>query len=223
MNRVPALICLLMLASAGCEDRRPIPPTTPAAAPVIVNPLPNPRPNPRPAAGATLGGPSGSYVVTLAASPSCESVRDAVTGEMMPFPDAVRVRQYSGQFADGQAVLTSLSDPAQGAFLGGIDHYLFPTQPLMYISGEELTIISPGDISGRSGTCTDGDYWWEMLSGDFVFFELCGTWRGSLKNPARIAGTIDGGFAYGVGDAQAPRQRLFCSASDHQFSMVRME
>jgi hypothetical protein len=229
LDASPAVLFgVLVLAGGGCQDG-PKPPTLPTQ---VTNPTsprsPSPAPAPAPAPSPVLGGPTGAYIVTLTASPSCDFVRDSVTGETLPFPDTVKVRRYEGEFAEGTGKLKA-ADANSYVHVGGIDSYMLFGQPLMYVTGTELTIIVPGNLSGvpenyagGEGGCAGGDYWGEqVLQGDFNFFELCGTWRGSMENPAQIDGTIDGGFLYGEGPGYAPRRRQFCRASDHRFAMVR--
>jgi hypothetical protein len=214
MKLARVLLGLCIFAVAACDGGAETP-TSPSN-PTPISPLaPTPRPGP------VLGGPTGAYIVTLTASSSCDFVRDSVSREVLPFPDAVKVRRYEGEFANGEGRLTAAD--SNGAYVGGIDHYIYNGQPLMFVTGTELTIISPGDTSGRFGTCSGGDYWWEVLRGlpgEENFFELCGVWRGSMANAARIDGTIDGAFVFHQGYAFNKRVNQFCTAS-HRFTMVR--
>lgn len=201
MHLARRLLGLCIVVVAGCDGSAE-PPTSPS--------------NPSPRPGPVLGGPAGSYIVTLTASPSCDFVRNSVTGEMLPFPDAVKVRRYEGEFANGVGKLTAVDDPSNRVNIGGIDLYFNRGQPLMFVTGTELTIISP--------PCGSGDYWWEILHGlpgEENFFELCGTWRGSMENPAQIDGTIGGAFVFYQGYAFNKRVDQSCAASDHRFTMVQ--
>jgi len=171
-------------------------------------------------------GPTGSYLVTLTASPSCEFVTDSVTHQPLPFPDSARVRRYGAEFANGAAMLTATDNAANRVPLGGIDHYIYYGMPLMSVTGTELTILVPGNTLafGNDPSCAGGDYWWEILSeapGPQEAFELCGTWRGSMEDPMRIEGTITGAFAYYKGVGPNWTNDLFCSASDHHFSLLK--
>jgi hypothetical protein len=218
LARVLLGLCMLVLVVAGCDRGGQSPmspsPNTP------ISPL-----TPPPFPGAVLSGPSGAYIVTLTASASCEVVRNSVTGEMLPFPDAVKVRRYEGEFANGEGKLTAVDDPSSQVGLGGIDRYIYYEKPLMFVTGTELTIIVPGNIAGTvgGGGCAGGDYWFEYWPSGSLdhWFELCGTWRGSMEDPVRIDGTIDGAFVYGQGPGSATRRIQHCRASDHRFTMVR--
>ena len=177
-----------------------------------------------PTSASVATGPTGLYDLTLTASASCAMVLDSATGQSVPFPDAVKVRQYAAEFANGSATLTS-NDPApHTVHLGGIDTYDRPGRPLMTLDGTTLTITVPGNIDPRTAECATSDYWWEDLtdgSGVAHGFELCGTWRAYAGNPARISGTINGKFIYSTTTEGAIKGNvLFCSATDHQFTMT---
>jgi hypothetical protein len=85
----------------------------------------------------------------------------------------------------------------------------------------ELTILVPPvngrDYIGAFGCDIDGFSWHENLSGGNLF-SLCGTWRGSMADPAQIEGTITGTFDYYFNDAQA-RPPVSCYATDHHFTL----
>jgi hypothetical protein len=167
-----------------------------------------------------LSGPTGDYLVTLTASPVCDRVLDRDSGQREPFPAAVQLQRYRGSFADGTGTLTRVEAPegaAPDVRLGGIDHYFYEGQPLMYVTTRILTIIVPPKSSLRE--CAGGDYWWVRL-GEGAH-EFCGVWRGFMYDPARIEGTIEGVFAYydRIENGLPPRQ--ICHASDHQFTMIR--
>jgi len=175
----------------------------------------------------SLSGPTGSYTVTITASPSCAVVTDAVSGQALPFPESVRTRSYAGEFSNGYGTLSAL-DGTGRIQIGGINTYAYPGGPMMFIRESELTIIvPPGDGGGyikSDPSCAGGDYWWEELSnapGDNEAFESCGTWRGSMENPERIEGTISGSFGYYRGVGPHWRTDLFCSAPDHHFTLTK--
>jgi hypothetical protein len=188
-----------------------------------VSPTPVPAPTPP-----ALSGPTGSYTVTLTASPSCAVVTDSVSGEALPFPDSVRMRSYAGEFANGYGKLSALDGTGNHIQIGGIDTYAYRYGPLMFVQDGELTIIvPPADGGGNvksSPSCAGGDYWWEVLSdtsGDKEALETCGTWRGSTENPERIDGTISGSFGYYRGVGPRWSAVLFCSAPDHHFTLTK--
>jgi len=200
--------------------------STPAMTRLPFSPTPVPAPTPVPTV--VPSGPTGSYTVTLTASPTCAVVTDWVSGETLPLPDSVRIRSYAGEFANGAATLSALDGSGSKIHIGGVDGYFYPGRALMFVRDGELTIIvPPANGSGfiRSApTCTGGDYWWETLSnapGDNEAFESCGTWRGSMENPERIDGTIDGSFGYYRGVGPNWRTVLFCTAPDHHFTLTR--
>jgi hypothetical protein len=163
-------------------------------------------------------------------------VKDTYTGQMLPFPEAVRVRQYAGEFVGGTATLRALDGTGNSEPLGGIDNYAYPGRPLMTLLGNELTIVVPpfdgGGYIPASPTCAGGDYWWEVFDKtverrglvisefDHVF-ELCGTWAGIVQESGRIEGTISGSFGYYIGRLQNWTTDLFCRATDHHFAMVK--
>jgi hypothetical protein len=181
-------------------------------------------------------GLTGSYTLTLAASPSCAMVTDWITHQATPFPDSVRVRHYNAEFTGASGILTPTDSPAgQQIPIGGIDHYVYYGSSLLSVSNGVLQIIVPpdaADIARRNDalleggpTCSGGDYWWESVSSTEVF-DTCGTWRASMDDPARIAGTIDGAFGYYKGGGAGPgpnwkTRDLFCRASDHQFTLTK--
>src|SRR5260370_33490521 len=109
--------------------------------------------------------------------------------------------------------------------MGGV-HY-FDNSTLRSVPGSDHTIIVPpsaGNLARRDDsllgepTCSGGDYWWEVLSSTEVF-DMCGTWRASMDDPPRIAGTIDGAFGYYKGVGPHWTTDLFCRAHDHQFTL----
>jgi hypothetical protein len=213
---------LASVIAAGCDRRGSVQsrlPTFPTE-PSVYTPRP---PSPRP----PLSGPTGSYTVTLTASPACANVIDSVTGASRPLPDSVRVRRYVGDFADGEGILVSTDGSGSRAWVGGIDRYWRPGQPLMTMTDSELTIIVPPERPGHANgvpTCAGGDYWWEDLINTperEEVFEHCGTWHAPLDGTARIEGTINGAFAYYEGKRPRFATVLFCTAPDHRFTMVR--
>jgi len=164
------VVCML----CGCGEPFTSQPAS-VVAPSQVSPSPKPPSSPAPQG---LSGPTGSYTVTLTASPSCEVVTDSVSGQTMPLPDSVRLRRYDAQFADGAGKLTALDGTGNQVSVGGIDHDIYSGQPLMFATGNELTIIVPPSDGGgyikSTPTCAGGDYWWEVFSnvaGDNQVFE----------------------------------------------------
>jgi hypothetical protein len=171
--------------------------------------------------------------LTLIASPSCATVTDWISHQPMSFPDSVRVRHYTAEFNGISGMLTSST--GGHIAIGGIDHYVYYGLPLLQVSGRDLTIIVPpnaADLAGRDDsvleggpTCSGGDYWWESVSTAEVF-DTCGTWRASMDDLTRIAGTIDGAFGYynsggGGGGPNWKAVDLFCRAKDHQFTLTK--
>jgi hypothetical protein len=159
-------------------------------------------------------------------------VKDTFSGQMLPFPAAVRVRQYAGEFVGGTATLRAMDGTGNSVSLGGIDNYAYPGRPLMTLQGNTLTIVVPPDDGGRPTTCAGGDYWWEVfdktaerrgfvISESDHVFELCGTWAGVAQESGRIEGTISGSFGYYVGRGPNYTTDLFCRAADHHFSLVK--
>ena len=216
-----AAVVLLAAVMGACDRSSPSGPS-----PLPTNPGGSP-PRPTFPAGPPSG-PTGSYTLTLTASPTCAIVTDSVTRQPLPFPESVRVRRYAGEFADGAATLTAMDGTGNQVHIGGTDYYSPRNpRPLMTVTGTELTIIVPGHVSGpglQVPSCAGGDYWWEILSeapGDNEGFELCGTWRGSMEDPARIEGTIDGTFAYYRGVVPPWTTVLFCVAPDHRFTLTK--
>jgi hypothetical protein len=215
------LIGLLSMTAGSWACNEPVSPRNPSAPSPAVPPAPSGAFPPPP--GTPLSGPTGSFAVTLTASPSCATVTDSVSGGSLPFPDSVRVRQYDGEFANGEGKLTAMDGTGNRVPLGGIDRYLYYGLPLMYERDGTLTIFVPGYYGsdrGRQPTCTGGDYWWEDF-GEKEVFELCGTWTGSTANPTQIDGTIEGAFAYYKGPGPNHTTNLFCRATDHHFTMTR--
>jgi hypothetical protein len=147
-------------------------------------------------------------------------VADRVTGQRLPFPNSVRVRQYDGEFTNGTAVLTAKDGTGNRVPLGGIDHYTLYGQLLMFMRDDTLTIIVPGNL-GRlpQSPCAGGDYWWEVF-GEEEVFELCGTWEGAMYTTL-IEGAIDGVFAYYKGGGPNHTTTLWCRATDHRFTLTR--
>jgi len=155
-------------------------------------------------------------------------VKETYSGQMLPFPEAVRVRQYAGEFVGGTATLRAMDSTGNSVPLGGIDNYVYPGRPLMTLQGNALTIVVPPDDGGGyirgSPTCAGGDYWWEVLdntAGQDHVFELCGTWAGVVQESGRIDGTISGSFGYYIGRLQTWTTDLFCRATDHHFTLVK--
>jgi hypothetical protein len=131
------------------------------------------------------------------------------------------VRQYEAEFAKGAAIVKPTDGMGNQVQIGGIDRYLSPGQPLMIAKDGELTILVP-PVDGRSygrgvGCDIDGFTWHETLAGGDAF-SLCGTWRGSMADPARIEGTITGTFEYDFNDPQL-RSPVSCYAADHHFTL----
>ena len=130
-----------------------------------------------------------------------------------------------------KTMLTATDGTRNGVPLGGIDRYAYYGQPLLWVQDNALTIIVPpgaerlepvGSPEGPDATCAGGDYWWEIFNGTEIF-EACGTWKASVADPARIAGTIDGAFGYyNTQGTTLPQKRtsLFCRAADHQFTLT---
>jgi hypothetical protein len=161
-------------------------------------------------------------------------VTDWITHQVMPFPDSVRIRHYNAEFTGASGILTPIDGPAgQQIPIGGIDHYVYYGSSLLSVNDGVLVIVVPpdaGDIARRNDalleggpTCSGGDYWWERVSSTDVF-DTCGTWRASVEDPARIAGTIDGAFGYYKGGGSGPNWMtadLFCRAHDHQFTLIK--
>ena len=199
--------------------------STPAAGAGSSAAIPSaPSPQPIPAAA----GPTGSYLLTMTASPTCDRVHDAYTGQLLPMPDVVRVRHYTAKFVDGTATLTAADGTGNTVLLGGIDQYAYPGRRLMTLTDNELTIVVPPDDGGgyitTSPTCAGGDYWWEdfdKTAGRNQVFESCGTWKGSIQDSGRIEGTIAGSFGYYVGTGPNWATDLFCKATDHHFELVK--
>jgi hypothetical protein len=177
-------------------------------------------------------GLTGSYALTLIASPSCATVTDWITHQAMPFPDSVRVRHYDAEFTGRSGILTPTDGPGrQQIAIGGLDDG--GSSDFSVIDGVLTIIVPPNaeDLARRDDgllqggpTCTGGDYWWESISSAEIF-ETCGTWRASMDDPKRIAGTIDGAFGYykkgDVGRGPNLTTDLFCRATDHQFTLTK--
>ena len=94
-----------------------------------------------------------------------------------------------------------------------------------HISGRELTFSVPG-----SEICGGGDYWWEALSPDREWFEVCGHWNASVDDPQHIAGVHVGTFAYHhlIDPSVSPSPNrgaawvdVYCNAIDHRFTLTR--
>ena len=94
-----------------------------------------------------------------------------------------------------------------------------------HISGRELTFSVPG-----SEICGGGDYWWEALSPDREWFEVCGHWNASVDDPQHIAGVHVGTFAYHhlIDPSVSPSPNrgaawvdIYCNAIDHRFTLTR--
>jgi hypothetical protein len=112
---------------------------------------------------------------------------------------------HLGSRPDGDDVLTAFSmtrSPAQDRLSCGVED----------LAGRNDSLLQGGP------TCSGGDYWWEG-SNDSEVFDACGTWRASMDDPTRIAGTINGAFGYYRGGATGggPNWKtvdLFCRATD---------
>src|SRR5262245_57291776 len=162
----PGVLGSIVLATglAACSPYSPTGPTggsrreTPITTPA---PVPAPTPAPVPAPGSGASGPTGSYLLTMTASPICDAVTETHTGQIMPLPEAVRTRQYTAEFADGTATLKSADGTRNTIVLGGVDTYVYPGRPLMTLNGNELTIVVPPE-DGRP-LCAGGDYSVEVL------------------------------------------------------------
>jgi len=210
---------LVVAVSLACGN--PVPPPTGPTPPPTGTSFPT----------GSYSGLDGSYTLTLTASPSCSTVTDAISHQVMAFPEYVRVRRYDAQFSGISGMLTATDGTRNGVPLGGIDRYAYYGQPLLWVQDNALTIIVPpgaerlepvGSPEGPDATCAGGDYWWEIFNGTEIF-EACGTWKGSVADPARIAGTIDGAFGYyNTQGTTLPQKRtsLFCRAADHQFTLT---
>ena len=158
----------------------------------------------------------------MKAKGTIDAVTQSQTGQILPLPEAVRLRQYTAEFADGTATLKSADGTRNTIVLGGVDTYVYPGRPLMTLNGNELTIIVPPE-DGRP-QCAGGDYWPEVLDstgGRNQFFESCGTWTGTIQDSGRIEGTIVGTFAYYAGQGPNWTTALYCRASDHRFTLVK--
>ena len=215
VRRVCLVAMLAMAIGSWACDRSSLPGPSPQSIP------PDPGGVPPPSPGVQATGPTGSYLVTLTASQSCTMVADRVTGQQLPFPNSVRVRQYDGEFTNGTAVLTAKDGTANQVHLGGTDNYAFQFETaLMFMRDDTLTIIVPGNL-GRlpQSPCAGGDYWWEPF-GEQEVFELCGTWEGAMYT-TQIEGAIDGVFAYYKGGGPNHATNLFCLATDHRFTLTR--
>jgi hypothetical protein len=180
-----------------------------------------------PAPAATASGPTGSYELTLTASPSCVVVRDSVGGQMLPMPETALVRRYQAEFTDGTARLTAADGTGNRVLLGGIDGYAYPGLPLMTLEAETLTIIVPPRDGGgyivATPSCAGGDYWWEPFDDaqGTGAFESCGTWIGKIQASGNIEGTVSGSFGYYLGRGPNWSTNLFCRATDHRFTLVK--
>jgi hypothetical protein len=229
MTKPLCWVLLATVASLSCNGptlpSRTLPsPTAPSAVPTGSSPFPT----------GSYTGLTGSYTLTLIASPSCAMVTDSISHQAMPFPESARVRHYNAEFSGISGVLTRAGGGGGSISIGGIDHYAYYGSPLLWVNDRVLTIIVPPDaedLAGRNDslsqggpTCSGGDYWWEG-SNDSEVFDACGTWRASMDDPTRIAGTINGAFGYyrGGGTGVGPNWKtvdLFCRATDHQFILT---
>ena len=200
---------------------QPSPPTAPTVRTV---PAAVPQP-PSPSAS----GPTGSYALTLTASPSCAVVKDTVSGGLRPMPETALVRRYEAEFRDGFGRLTAADGTGNQVPLGGVDAYVHPGMPLMTVEADTLTIIvPPGDGGGyivATPSCAGGDYWWEPFDDAHGkgAFESCGTWTGKTQPSGNIEGTISGSFGYYLGKGPNWSANLFCRATDHRFTLVKRQ
>ena len=181
-------------------------------------------PVPLPPAGS---GPTGSYALTLTASPSCAVVRDSVSGAMVPMPESALVRRYDAEFSDGSGRLTAADGTGNRVPLGGIDRYIYAGMALMTMEADTLTIIVPPRDGGgyivAEPSCAGGDYWWEPFDNaqGTGAFESCGTWTGKIQASGNIEGTMSGSFGYYLRVDNKWTTRLFCFATDHRFALVK--
>lgn len=215
LPRTAVFVAAVALApwSVGCE--RPWSPMSPT-------------PTPTSSGQTEASGPTGTYALTITASPSCATVPEVTTGERLPLPDSVMVRRYVAAFHDGTASFAATDGTGDRVGVGGVDHYFYNGVPLMTLNGAELRIIvPPKDVAG-SPECTGGDYWWEELSATAQgreAFELCGLWVGTVAESGNIEGTINGAFAYYKGNRPNAGPHwdidLFCPADDHRFRLVK--
>ena len=177
---------------------------------------------PGPSGPAGASGPTGSYTLTLTVSPTCSAEADGGAGQSGSFPDFLQVRRYDAAFADGAAILTSTDDAHNQVIIGGTNSYYSPGNPLMTMSDGELTILVPPgdglDFNGVPSCDVEGYFWHEAMSTGAAFI-LCGTWRGSTRDLARIEGTIAGTFEY-QSSGPKPTQHLRCRATDHHFALT---
>ncbi len=168
---------------------------------------------------------TGTYELTFTQSPSCSTVVgiDPLTRETVPFPEEVRRRTYPAQVTEDatgnvQMVLRrGECDPCTADGQGGaLDITLI---------GRDMTFAVPG-----SEICAGGDYWWESLSADREWFEVCGGWSASVEDPQHIAGIHAGTFAYhhliDLSVSPTPHRGgawvdIYCSAIDHHFTLTR--
>jgi hypothetical protein len=160
---------------------------------------------------------------------------DWISHQSLLFPDLARVRHYNADFSGIDGTLTPTDHQGHVIHIGGIDHYVYNGDPLLWVKDGTLTVIVPpsaADLTTRDDsvlqggpTCSGGDYWWEDVSSTETF-DTCGTWRGSFDDPNRIVGTINGAFGYyrtgGTGPGPFWKSvDLFCRATDHQFALTR--
>jgi hypothetical protein len=176
-----------------------------------------PGPSGRPAAS----GPTGSYTLTLTVSPTCTTEAAAGAVQTDVIPDFLQVRRYDAAFANGAAIVKATDGTGNQVVIGGTDGYFAPGKPLMTMKDDELTIfVLPEnglDFHGAPSCELEGYSWYEPLgTGTFT---LCGTWRGSTRDPARIEGTIAGTFEY-KSSAPDSNQHFHCRATDHHFALT---
>jgi hypothetical protein len=164
---------------------------------------------------------TGEYDLTFIASPSCATVVDALTNQPTQFPESVRMRRYPAQVTQDplgnvQMVLRrGECDPCSDNGGGTLKANL---------SGRELMFSVPG-----SDICAGGDYWWESLSPDREWFEVCGNWAASVDDPQQITGLHVGTFAYHhqIDPYVSPTPQrvgwvdLYCKAADHHFTLTK--
>ena len=111
---VPVVAVLSATVASGACDSMTRPST-----------LPNDVPS-GPVGGSGASGPTGSYALTVTASSSCANVTDAVTGQTVPFPDSVRERRYTAEFANGAATVKATDGTRNEVKIGGTDSFSGP-------------------------------------------------------------------------------------------------
>src|SRR5919204_656658 len=215
MKSMLAAVLAAAAFAGACGDSHGVPPA-PAPSSVTSSRPPGPAPVPGPAVNLT-----GEYRLTFIAAPACQTIVDPTTHQPTTFPESARTRQYPARITqDAAGNVRMVLKPGECA----------PCSPdgggtlEAKVSDRTLTFSVPG-----SGICAGGDYWWESLSGDREWFEVCGVWSASIDDPNRIAGTHGGTFAYhhliDPSVSQSPNRvgtwvDLYCTASDHTFTLT---